>query len=202
MFKRLTVPPWTIKSWTGCVIALVLLCHVITVTQTIVGWVQGSFFGHDTNFVDGPGVILPLYIWGFRSPLASQSKSWLAKRHWALVRVSVRDTEPMVFAGLEYWTHEPYGSLSLTQLECLIPWASPQRAASIHTYIHTDLLMWPLLGQQDDKNKVLYGVLQRRGNSNPCAWLAIHPSIRYTYAPGGGSEDVCSVLSVFQLPLL
>ena len=40
-------------------------------------------------------------------------------------------------AGLGYWTHDPDGSLPLAQLERPIPWASPRRATSIHTYIHT-----------------------------------------------------------------
>ena len=39
-------------------------------------------------------------------------------------------------AGLGYWTHDPDGSLPLAQLERPIPWASPRRATSIHTYIH------------------------------------------------------------------
>ena len=38
-------------------------------------------------------------------------------------------------AGLGYWTHEPNESLPLAQLERPIPWASPRRATSIHTYI-------------------------------------------------------------------
>ena len=37
-------------------------------------------------------------------------------------------------AGLGYWTHDPEGSLPLAQLERPIPWASPRRATSIHTY--------------------------------------------------------------------
>ena len=33
-----------------------------------------------------------------------------------------------------YWTHETAGSLPLAQLERPIPWASPRRATSIHTF--------------------------------------------------------------------
>ena len=39
--------------------------------------------------------------------------------------------------GLGYWTHEPDVSLPLAQLVHPFPWASPGRATSIHTYIHT-----------------------------------------------------------------
>ena len=46
-------------------------------------------------------------------------------------------------AGLGYWTHDPDGSLPLAQLECPIPWASPQRATSIHKYIHEPLAPSP-----------------------------------------------------------
>ena len=40
-------------------------------------------------------------------------------------------------AGLGHWTHETDGSLPLAQLERPIPWASPRRATSIHTYMCT-----------------------------------------------------------------
>ena len=40
----------------------------------------------------------------------------------------------MVSAGLGYWTLDPDGSLPLPHSERLIPWASPRRATSIHTY--------------------------------------------------------------------
>ena len=39
--------------------------------------------------------------------------------------------------GLGYWTHKANGSLPLAHLDRPIPWASPGRATSIHTYIHS-----------------------------------------------------------------
>ena len=72
----------------------------------------------DRNFVlsTGPVWHYPSIQWGSGSLLAAQSKVGFVR------------------SRLGYWTHDPDGSLPLAQLERLIPWASPQRVNSIHTY--------------------------------------------------------------------
>ena len=99
-------------------------------------------------------------------------------------------------SGLGHWTRFIDGPLPQAQLEHLIPWALPQRVASIHTYtISSPLavaapcdLLWQVLapGSQDNACRTgLWPGMTLAGRSRMATW-------HRWYSPRGGHRgDSC-----------